>query len=120
MDRLGGMSPRALLCANGSHKPTIRYQAKKIGESPWIGGARGSLVNGSLPRSPLDFARILHRLTAYCVAQATDWNYLLILSKRPLGGQFLVLWSANDRQGTTNGRARHSPTSYVDWAVAMP
>ena len=43
---------------------------------------------GVSPRSPLDFARILHRLAAYCVAQATDWNYLLILRKRPLGGQF--------------------------------
>jgi hypothetical protein len=75
---------------------------------------------GVFPRSPLDFARILHRLAAYCVVQATDWNYLLILSKRPPWRPIPVLWSANDRQGTANGRARHSPTSYVDWAVAMP
>ena len=43
---------------------------------------------GPAPRSPLDFARILHRLAAYCVVQATDWNYLLLLSKRPLAANF--------------------------------
>ena len=43
---------------------------------------------GPAPRSPLDFARILHRLAARCDVQATDWNYLLLLSKRPLGAHF--------------------------------
>jgi hypothetical protein len=42
----------------------------------------------------LDFVGLHYGLAAYCVVPATDWNYLLHLSKRPVGGQFLVLWSA--------------------------
>ena len=65
------------------------YQEEKIGENPWIGGIPGALWStGPAPRSPLDFARILHRVAAYCVVQATDWNYLLLLSKRPLAANF--------------------------------
>jgi hypothetical protein len=75
------------------------------------GGALWS--TGPAPRSPLDFARILQRVAVYRVVQATDWNYLLLLSKRPLGSQFLVLRSANDRESNTNSWASHSRTIVI-------
>jgi hypothetical protein len=121
----GGACLQGLSCANGSHKPTIVCSISS--EEDWerapgiVRLAPGALWStGPVPRSPLDFARILHRMVVYCVVQATDWNYLLVLSKRPLERQFLVLWSANDRQGKANSWASHGPTSYLDWAVAMP
>ena len=96
-----------------------RFLGSECGESPWIGGSRGSRPEGVSPRSPLDlleYSTFWHLLCcsgnrlelSVPIEQATRW------------WPILVLWSANDRQGTTNGRARHSPTSYVDWAVAMP
>ena len=80
----------------------------------------GSLATNGSPPIRWAVLRILSGLARDCVVQATGRNYSLIASRRTGWRRFLVLWSANDRQGAANGWDRHSPTSYRGGPVAMP
>src|SRR6478735_2551959 len=94
-----------------------RYRGSEIGESPRIGGSRGSLVNGS--RSPIPVG-LRQNTPSCCRLLCRSGNRLELsasIEQATLGSQFLVLWSANDRQGTTTSWISDSPTAYLDGAV---
>ena len=97
-----------------------RYRGSEIGESPRIGGSRGSLVNGSRSPIPVGLRQNTPSVGRLLCCSGNRLELSASIEQATLGSQFLVLWSANDREGEATSWACHGPTAYLYGAVAVP
>ena len=80
-------------------RPFNDIEALKLVRAPGLEAPGALWSTGPAPRSPLDFTRILHRVGRLLCCSGNRLELSASIEQATLGSQFLVLWSANDREG---------------------